>query len=216
MSNPSQQQELQSQQAFSQDEFSALLSKEFRPKTDQARSAVENAVKTLAQQALENTVTFSNDTYRTIQNLIAGIDEKLSQQVNQIIHHEEFQKLESAWRGLNYLVNNTETDEMLKIRFMSISKQELGRTLKRFKGVGWDQSPIFKKIYEEEYGQFGGEPFGCLVGDYYFDHSPQDVELLSEMARIGAAAHCPFITGTAPSVMQMESWQELANPRDLT
>ncbi|PAC66970.1 EvpB family type VI secretion protein, partial [Enterobacter cloacae] len=106
----------------SQDEFSALLNKEFRPKTDQARSAVESAVKTLAQQALENTVTFSNDTYRTIQNLIAGIDEQLSQQVNQIIHHEEFQKLESAWRGLSYLVNNTETDEMLKIRFMSISK----------------------------------------------------------------------------------------------
>ncbi|KAG6335190.1 hypothetical protein ID866_3900 [Astraeus odoratus] len=181
------------------------------PKNDE-----KSAVKTLAQQALENTVTFSNDTYRTIQNLIAGIDEQLSQQVNQIIHHEEFQKLESAWRGLSYLVNNTETDEMLKIRFMSISKQELGRTLKRYKGVGWDQSPIFKKIYEQEYGQFGGEPFGCIVGDYYFDHSPQDVELLGEMARIGSAAHCPFITGTAPGVMQMESWQELANPRDLT
>ena len=102
-------------------------------------------------------------------------------------------------------VNNSETDEMLKIRFMSISKQELGRTLKRYKGVGWDQSPIFKKIYEQEYGQFGGEPFGCIVGDYYFDHSPQDVELLGEMARIGSAAHCPFITGTAPEVMQMES-----------
>ncbi|MDU4486198.1 MAG: type VI secretion system contractile sheath large subunit, partial [Enterobacter sp.] len=140
MSNQTQQHEQQAGQAFSQDEFSALLNKEFRPKTDQARSAVESAVKTLAQQALENTVTFSNDTYRTIQNLIAGIDEQLSQQVNQIIHHEEFQKLESAWRGLSYLVNNTETDEMLKIRFMSISKQELGRTLKRFKGVGWDQS----------------------------------------------------------------------------
>ena len=216
MSNQTQQHDQQAGQAFSQDEFSALLNKEFRPKTDQARSAVESAVKTLAQQALENTVTFSNDTYRTIQNLIAGIDEQLSQQVNQIIHHEEFQKLESAWRGLSYLVNNTETDEMLKIRFMSISKQELGRTLKRYKGVGWDQSPIFKKIYEQEYGQFGGEPFGCIVGDYYFDHSPQDVELLGEMARIGSAAHCPFITGTAPGVMQMESWQELANPRDLT
>ncbi|YCI28674.1 type VI secretion system contractile sheath large subunit [Erwinia sp. PK3-005] len=216
MSNPSQQPLQQAQQTWDQDEFSALLNKEFRPKSDQARAAVESAVKTLAQQALENSVTVSDDAYRTIQALIAEIDEKLSHQVNQIIHHEEFQKLEGAWRGLSYLVNNTETDEMLKIRFMSISKQELGRTLKRYKGVGWDQSPIFKKIYEEEYGQFGGEPFGCLVGDYYFDHSPQDVELLSEMARIGAAAHCPFIAGTAPSVMQMESWQELANPRDLT
>lgn len=192
------------------------MNKEFRPKTDQAKEAVENAVKTLAQQALENTVTVSSDAYRTIQALIAEIDEKLSQQINQIIHHDDFQKLEGAWHGLHYLVNNSETDEMLKIRFMSISKQELGRTLKRYKGVGWDQSPIFKKIYEEEYGQFGGEPFGCLVGDYYFDHSPQDVELLGEMAKIGAASHCPFIAGTAPSVMQMESWQELSNPRDLT
>ena len=190
------------------------MNKEFRPKTDQAKEAVENAVKTLAQQALENTVTVSSDAYRTIQALIAEIDEKLSQQINQIIHHDDFQKLEGAWHGLHYLVNNSETDEMLKIRFMSISKQELGRTLKRYKGVGWDQSPIFKKIYEEEYG--GGEPFGCLVGDYYFDHSPQDVELLGEMAKIGAASHCPFIAGTAPSVMQMESWQELSNPRDLT
>ncbi len=95
---------------------------------------------------------------------------------------------------------------------MSISKQELGRTLKRYKGVGWDQSPIFKKIYEQEYGQFGGEPFGCIVGDYYFDHSPQDVELLGEMARIGSAAHCPFITGTAPEVMQMESRQGAGEP----
>ncbi|SUI83798.1 Uncharacterized protein conserved in bacteria [Serratia quinivorans] len=142
MSNsPQQQKALQTSEAFSSDEFSALLNKEFRPKTDQAKEAVENAVKTLAQQALENTVTVSSDAYRTIQALIAEIDEKLSQQVNQIIHHAEFQKLEGAWHGLHYLVNNSETDEMLKIRFMSISKQELGRTLKRHKGVGWDQSP---------------------------------------------------------------------------
>src|SRR5207302_4386570 len=92
----------------------------------------------------------------------------------------------------------------------------LGRTLKRFKGVAWDQSPLFKKLYEAEYGQFGGEPFGCLVGDYYFDHTPPDVELVGQMAQVAAAAHCPFIAGVSPSVMQMESWQELANPRDLT
>lgn len=176
MSNQTQQHDQQAGQAFSQDEFSALLNKEFRPKTDQARSAVESAVKTLAQQALENTVTFSNDTYRTIQNLIAGIDEQLSQQVNQIIHHEEFQKLESAWRGLSYLVNNTETDEMLKIRFMSISKQEPGPHPEALQGRGLGPEPDLQKIYEQEYYQFGGEPFGCIVGDYYFDHSPQDVE----------------------------------------
>jgi len=206
----------QSVQQFSEDQFSALLNKEFRPKSDQARAAVESAVKTLAQQALEHSLTLSNDAYRTIQALIAEIDQKLSQQINQIIHHPDFRQLEGAWRGLSYLVNNTESDEMLKVRFISISKRELGRTLKRYKGVSWDQSPIFKKVYEEEYGQFGGEPFGCLVGDYYFDHSPQDVELLGEMARIGAASHCPFISGTAAGIMQMESWQELANPRDLS
>ncbi|WP_156292481.1 MULTISPECIES: type VI secretion system contractile sheath large subunit [Serratia] len=202
--------------AYTSDEFNALLQKEFRPRTDQAKEAVENAVKTLAQQALENTVTVSADAYRTIQALIAEIDSKLSRQINKIIHHEKFQKLEGAWQGLHYLVNNTETDEMLKIRFMSISKRELGRALKRYKGVGWDQSPLFKSVYEQEYGQFGGEPFGCLVGDYYFDHSPPDVELLGEMAKISAASHCPFIAGASPSVMQMESWQELGNPRDLT
>ncbi|MFN7694490.1 MAG: type VI secretion system contractile sheath large subunit, partial [Burkholderiales bacterium] len=112
--------------------------------------------------------------------------------------------------------NNTETDEQLKIRVFNVSKNELGKTLKRYKGTAWDQSPLFKKLYEEEYGQFGGQPYGCLVGDYHFNHTPPDVELLGEMAKVAAAAHAPFITGAAPSVMQMESWQELANPRDLT
>jgi type VI secretion system protein ImpC len=114
------------------------------------------------------------------------------------------------------MVNNTETDEMLKIKVFNISKKELGKTLKKYKGTAWDQSPLFKKIYEEEFGQFGGEPFGCLTGDYYFDHSPQDVELLSQIAQISAASHAPFITGVAPSTLQMDSWSELANPRDLT
>ncbi len=217
MSDIQQQEYLKQQfESFSDNELTTLLNKEFKPKTDQAKEAVSNAIKTLAQQALENTVTISSDAYRTIQALIAEIDRKLSQQINKIIHHDDFQKLEGTWSGLHYLVNNTETDEMLKIRFMSATKNELSRTLKRYKGTGWDQSPLFKKIYEEEYGQFGGEPFGCLVGDYYFDHSPQDVELLGELAKIAAAAHCPFISGASPSVMQMESWQELSNPRDLT
>ncbi|HRW61043.1 MAG TPA: type VI secretion system contractile sheath large subunit, partial [Defluviicoccus sp.] len=141
---------------------------------------------------------------------------KLTDQVNAVLHHRDFQALEGAWRGLHYLVNNTETDEMLKIRVMNISKKDLHKTVKKFKGTAWDQSPIFKKVYESEYGTFGGEPFGCLVGDYYFDHSPPDVELLGEMAQVSAAAHTPFIAGASPAIMQMESWQELANPRDLT
>ncbi|MCW5665837.1 MAG: type VI secretion system contractile sheath large subunit [Piscinibacter sp.] len=197
-------------------DFASLLKKEFKPKTDEAKNAVEQAVHTLAQQALANTKLVSGDAIRSIEAMIAALDRKLTEQVNLIIHHEDFQKLEASWRGLHYLVNNTETDEQLKIRVLNISKQDLGKTLKRFKGTAWDQSPIFKKLYEEEYGQFGGEPYGCLVGDYHFDHTPPDVELLGEMAKVAASAHAPFITGAAPSVMQMESWQELANPRDLT
>jgi type VI secretion system protein ImpC len=140
----------------------------------------------------------------------------MTEQVNLILHSADFQKLEAAWRGLHHLVNNTETDEMLKIRVMNISKADLGKTLKRYKGTAWDQSPLFKKVYEEEYGQFGGEPFGALVGDYYFDQTAPDVELLGEMSKVAAAAHCPFITGASPTVMGMGAWTELANPRDLT
>ena len=202
--------------AFEASEFSALLQKEFKPTSDSAKAAVESAVQTLAEQALASTVLVSKDAVRSIEAIIAALDEKLTEQINQIIHHEDFQQLEGAWRGLHYLVNNTETDEQLKIRVLNISKKDLHKTLKKYKGTAWDQSPIFKKVYEEEYGQFGGEPYGCLVGDYHFDHSPQDVELLGEMAQIAAAAHAPFITGAAPSLMQMESWQELSNPRDLT
>lgn len=201
---------------FEGNEFASLLQKEFKPKSDEAKSAVEQAILTLAQQALAQTTLIGADVVKSIEAMISELDKKLSEQVNQIIHHADFQQLEGAWRGLSYLVNNTETDEQLKIRFMNISKNELGKTLKKFKGTNWDQSPLFKKIYEEEYGQFGGAPFGCLVGDYYFDHTPPDVELLGEVAKISAAAHTPFISGLNPAVMQMDSWQELANPRDLT
>jgi len=196
-------------------DFSTLLQKNFKPRTDTAKAAVENAVKTLAAQALENTSLISNDVLHSLQSMIAEIDRKLTQQVNEIIHNAEFQQLESAWRGLHHLVNNTETDEQLKIRVMAISKKDLHKTLRKFKGAAWDQSPIFKKLYEEEFGQFGGEPYGCLVGDYHFDHSAPDVELLGEMAKVAAACHAPFITGADPSLMNFESWQELANPRDL-
>ncbi|MCL6284972.1 type VI secretion system contractile sheath large subunit [Ruegeria sp. 2012CJ41-6] len=202
--------------AFGSSEFEALLTKEFRPKSDQAKTAVESAVKTLAEQALANTALISDDALRSIESIIAEIDQKLTEQVNLILHHEEFQQMESAWRGLHYLVNNTETDEMLKIRVLNCSKKDMHKTLRKFKGTAWDQSPIFKKLYEEEFGQMGGEPYGTLIADYHFDHSPQDIELLGEMSKIAAAAHAPLITGAKPTLFQMDSWSELANPRDLT
>ena len=198
------------------DDFSSLLEKEFRPKSKEAKSAVELAVSTLASQALAQTQLISDDTISSIEEMIAAIDKRLTEQVNLVIHNEEFQKIESAWRGLHHLVNNTETDEMLKIRVFNVSKNELGKTLKKYKGASWDQSPVFKKIYESEYGVLGGEPYGCLVGDFHFDHSPADVALLGGMAKISAAAHAPFITAADPALAQMDSWQELSNPRDLT
>ncbi|HEY1314959.1 MAG TPA: type VI secretion system contractile sheath large subunit [Steroidobacteraceae bacterium] len=197
------------------DQFEALLAKEFKPKTDRARAEVEGAVRTLAEQALRESTVVSDDVIGTIKAIIAEIDKKLSDQMNLILHSERFQQIESAWRGLNYLVSNTETDEMLKIRVLNISKKDLAKTLKKYKGVAWDQSPIFKRLYEQEYGQLGGEPYGALVGDYYFDHTPGDVELLGQIAQTAAAAHAPFLAAAAPSLMGMDSWQELSNPRDL-
>ena len=197
-------------------EFAALLKKEFKPKSDEAKSAVEEAVLTLAQQALAQTNIIGTDVITTIESMISELDRRMSLQVNAILHDPDFQSLESAWRGLHYLVNNTETDEMLKIEVFNVSKKDLGKTLKRYKGTSWDQSPLFKKVYEQEYGQFGGEPFGCIVGDYYFDQGPVDVEILGEMSKVAAAAFTPFIAAASPRLMQMDSWQELANPRDLT
>ena len=197
-------------------DFASLLNREFKPKSDRARDAVQSAIQTLAEQALASTALISNDALRSIEAMITALDAKLTEQVNEIMHHEDFQALEGAWRGLSYLVNNTETDETLKIKVFNVSKKDLGRTLKKFRGTAWDQSPIFKKVYEEEFGQFGGEPFGLLVGDYYFDHSPADTQLLGDIAQVAAGAHAPFIAAASPTVMQLETWDELANPRDLT
>ena len=147
--------------------------------------------------------------------MIARLDEKLSAQVNEILHAPEFQKLESAWRGLHYLVFNSETDSSLKIRVMNISKNEISKTLKLYPGARWDQSPLFKKVYEHEFGQLGGEPYGCLIGDYYFSQLPTDVQLLRDIAKIASAAHAPFFAAADPTVIGMDSWTELSNPRDL-
>src|SRR5437588_5405683 len=197
-------------------EFDKLLTKEFKPKTDKALEAIKAGVQTLAEQALAGVSLVPDDVVKTIEGIIAQIDKKLSEQINHIIHHEDFKTLEGSWRGLHHLVNNTETDEMLKIRVLNISKNDLGKTLKKFEGTAWDQSPLFKKLYEDEFGSPGGQPYGALIGDYYFDHSPEDVKMLGNIAQISSAMHAPFIAAAAPSILGMDSWQELSNPRDLT
>lgn len=197
-------------------DLSSLLKKSFRPPTDERQSAVESAVQTLAQQALSDTKLIKGDVIQSIEAIVAELDRKIGLQLDKILHHPDFQQMESAWRGLHYLVNNTETDEKLKIRVMNVSKKDLGKMFSKFKGTAWDQSPLFKQVYESEYGQLGGTPYGCLIGDYQFDHSLPDVEILRGMAQIAAAAHAPFITSPSPRLLNMESWQELSNPRDLT
>ena len=201
---------------ITEDSFAAALNQTFKPKTEQARTDIAEAVSTLASKILAQNNLVADGAVETIQAYLAEIDRKITDQVNLILHHPEYQALESAWRGLHYLVYNSETNEQLRIRVMNLSKKELGKTLKRYKGAKFDQSPLFKKIYEEEYGQLGGSPYGCLIGDYYFDHSATDVALLGEMSRVAAAAHAPFIAGAAPSVLQMDSWQELTNPSNLS
>lgn len=201
--------------AFETDDFAALLQKEFKPNDEARATRIETAVQTLAQQALSDASVIGGDVFATMDAMRAAIDKKLSEQVNLIIHHEEFQALESAWRGLNYLVMNTSTGKDLKIRVLNISKDECRKTFRQYRDAAWDQSPLFKKIYESEFGQLGGQPYGAFVCDFYFDHSAPDLEVLKGLSKIGAAAHAPFISAASPGLMGMSSWQELTNPRDL-
>ena len=197
-------------------DFEKLLNQEFKPKTEEVNSAVHNAVNTLVAQALEHTTLVSDNAIKTIEGIIAELDKKLSAQVNEIIHHKDFTNMESAWRGLFYLVNNTQTSDTLKVKVLNVSKNEIQKSLKKFKGTAWDQSPLFKKLYENEYGTAGGEPYGAIVGDFYFSHSVQDIEILKGIAQISSAAHAPFISSADPEIMNLDSWQDLLNPRDLS
>jgi len=197
------------------EDFSALLKQSFKPRSERAATEVENAVQTLVSQALADQSLVKGEVLDTIEEMIAQLDRKLSEQMNEILHAEEFQQLESAWRGLNYLVMNSETDATLKIRVMNVGKTELQRNLRLYPGARWDQSPLFKKVYESEFGTLGGEPYGALVADYHFSHSPTDVALLRDLSKIASAALAPLITGADPTLLGMDSWTELMNPRDL-
>ncbi|WP_293865811.1 type VI secretion system contractile sheath large subunit [uncultured Alsobacter sp.] len=198
------------------DEFSSLLKQSFKPRSERAASEVESAVNTLVTQALSDSTLVKGDVLDTIEAMIAEIDKKLSAQMNAIMHAPEFQQIESAWRGLHYLVFNSETDANLKIRFMNMGKNELYRNLKMYPGARWDQSPLFKRVYEQEFGTLGGEPFGALICDYYFSHMPTDVQLMRDLCKIAASAHAPLFAGADPVLMGMDSWTELMNPRDLS
>ena len=173
----------------------------------------QDLVKTLVQQALSGTVTFDKNLTRTFDRAIAAIDRKLSDQLNAIMHHPKFTALEGSWRGLHYLVMNSETGTAMKIRVLNMPKRELSRDLQR--AVEFDQSQLFKKIYENEFGTPGGEPYGTLIGDYEWTQHPDDIETLRLVSNVAAAAFAPFISAAGAGMFGFDSWPELAKPRDL-
>ena len=173
----------------------------------------QDLVGEFVDQILDESMTANPDTAAMINSRIAQIDQLIGDQLNEIVHAPEFQKLEGSWRGLNYLVMNTETGTGLKLRLLNITRNELQNDLE--KATEFDQSNLFKMIYEEEYGTFGGAPYSCLVGDFEFGRHPQDMALLEKISQVAASAHAPFIAAAGPKLFDMESFTELPNPRDL-
>ncbi len=177
------------------------------------RDRAEELIRALTEEALKGTVTFSRNLVVTFDRAIAEIDRKVSEQLNAIMHNERFLKLEGSWRGLSYLVMNSETGTSLKIRMLQLPKKEMARDLQ--KAVEFDQSQLFKKIYENEFGTPGGEPYGALIGDYEWTAHPDDVETLRLVSNVAAGAFAPFISGVGAGMFGFDNWSELSKPRDL-
>jgi type VI secretion system protein ImpC len=178
-----------------------------------SRERGKNLIKEFVSQFLDGSMALSRDTEAMINSRIAQIDHLVSIQLNEVLHNAQFQKLEASWRGLKYLLDQSETGTSLRIKVMNVSKKELLRDLQR--APEFDQSAIFKKVYEEEYGVFGGEPFGAIIGDYEIGRHPEDIELISKMSGVAASAHAPFLTAADPALMNLDSFTNLGAPRDL-
>ncbi len=165
------------------------------------------------RQVMEGAMIVSKNTEAMINARISQIDHLISRQLNEVMHHPEFQRLEASWRGLHYLVFQSETGEKLKIRVLNVSKKDLLKDFER--ASEFDQSALFKKVYEDEFGMFGGAAYGALIGDYEFSNHPQDLALLEKVSQVAAAAHAPFIAAASPQLFNMDSFGELGNPRDM-
>jgi type VI secretion system protein ImpC len=190
-----------------------IIAKGKLARDDSQKPRARDLVGEFVHQIVDEGMTISKDTMTMIQTQIARIDELISKQLDEVLHHPDFQKIEASWRGLHYFVMNTETSTRLKLRLLCATKGELFKDLDQ--AVEFDQSVLFKKLYEEEYGTFGGYPFSFLVGDYEFGRHPQDIALLEKISGVAAAAHAPFIAAASPRLFDMDSFTELANPRDL-
>lgn len=182
-------------------------------KDESQQNYAKDLIHEFAHQVLDEGMVVKEGLDASIKERVAEIDKLINAQLNEVLHNEEFQKMESAWRGLNYLVMNTETGQMLKLRVLDVSKNDLLNDLQ--KAIEFDQSALFKKVYEEEYGTFGGNPYSILIGDYYFGRHPQDMALIEKISNVAAAAHAPFIAGADPMLFDLESFTELGVPRDL-
>jgi type VI secretion system protein ImpC len=182
-------------------------------KDPEARERGKSLVKEFVNQVLQGEMTVSRDTESMINARIAQIDHLLSIQLNEVLHHSDFQKLEASWRGLKYMLDQSETSDMLKIKVLNCSKKDLLRDLQR--APEFDQSALFKKVYEEEFGVFGGAPFGALLGNYEFGKGPEDLELLEKISNVASAAHAPFLSAAGPELFNMESFASLDAPRDI-
>ena len=190
-----------------------ILDQGLRARDDDSRAWGKDLIKEFVAQLLDPKMVVAKDTERTIKKRIEQIDELLSAQLNQIMHAEEFRTLEGSWRGLHYFVHQSETGTRLKVRVLNASKKDLLNDLER--AAEFDQSALFRKVYEDEFGTFGGEPFGALIGDYEFSRHPQDLALLERVSNVAAAAHAPFVSAAAPQLMGLDSFTELGKPRDL-
>jgi len=178
-----------------------------------SRERGKNLVKEFVAQVLEGAMTVSKDAEAMINARIAQIDHLVSLQLNEVLHAAPFQKLEGSWRGLKYLMDQSETSDKLKIKVLNVTKKELLRDLQR--APEFDQSALFKKVYEEEYGVFGGAPFGALIGDYEFGRGPEEIELLEKIAQVASAAHAPFLSAASPEMVNLESFTAIDAPRDM-
>jgi type VI secretion system protein ImpC len=177
------------------------------------KDRAQELIKALAEEALKGTVTFSRNMTQTFNRAVAALDEKISTQLNAVMHHPRFLKLEGSWRGLHYLVDKTETGNSLKLRMIQLTKKEMHRDLT--KAVEFDQSQLFKKIYESEFGLPGGEPYGALIGDYEWTAHPEDIETLQHVSSVAAAGFAPFVSGVGAGMFGFSNWTELSKPRDL-
>jgi len=184
-----------------------------RSRNDEQRQESRRQIATLVEEVMQGQVRLSKDLEATINARIADIDQLLTRQLNEILHQSEFQKLEASWRGLHYVVQQSETSTMLKIRVLNATKEDLRRDLER--AVEFDQSALFKKMYEEEYGTFGGAPYAAIIGDYEFSRTSPDISLLEKISNVAAAAHAPFTAAAAPDLFNLESFTDLTAPRDL-